>query len=227
MDSPLMQRRLFGGHVSKEQFLGHNFVMKVLDLHCPQEHQFEGWFASEDDYQSQLGRGLIECPMCGSQDVAKRLSAPRLNLLASKSSRSEGLSRAQAQLPNGMTAQGESLAHGSSEASSAAQALETTLPGGVAPSGSASSTEIASSVHRLQVQQQLQANWLKVVQQVLANTEDVGSQFADEARKIHYGEAQERNIRGQVSVDESMALLDEGIPVVPLMVPSALKGSVH
>ena len=53
------------------------------------------------------------------------------------------------------------------------------------------------------------------------------SKFADEARKIHYGEAQERNIRGQVSVDESMALLDEGIAVVPLMVPAALKGSVH
>jgi hypothetical protein len=126
-----------------------------------------------------------------------------------------------------MSAQGESLAQGSPEASAPSQALETTLPVGVASSGSASSTEIASSAHRLQVQQQLQANWLKVVQQVLANTEDVGNQFADEARKIHYGEAQERNIRGQVSVDESMALLDEGIPVLPLMVPSALKGSVH
>jgi hypothetical protein len=66
-----------------------------------------------------------------------------------------------------------------------------------------------------------------VVQQVLANTEDVGSQFASEARKFHYGEAEERNIRGQVSADESMALLDEGIAVVPLMVPASLKGSVH
>jgi hypothetical protein len=210
--------------VSKALFLGHNFVMKVLDLHCPQEHQFEGWFAGEDDYQIQLGRGLIECPMCGSQEVAKRLSAPRLNLLASKSSRTEGLSRHQAPLANGLTPQDESPAQSANETSSSA----TDHPSqGALVTGDQSGVDPATSAHRLQVQQQLQANWLKVVQQVLANTEDVGSQFADEARKIHYGEAQERNIRGQVSVDESMALLDEGIPVVPLMVPAALKGSVH
>jgi hypothetical protein len=30
--------------------------MKVLDLHCPAGHVFEGWFASEDDFQNQLQR---------------------------------------------------------------------------------------------------------------------------------------------------------------------------
>jgi hypothetical protein len=86
---------------------------------------------------------------------------------------------------------------------------------------------LSNDAHALEVQQQIQANWLKVVQQVIANTDDVGTQFADEARKMHYGETQERNIRGQVSVEESMELLDEGIPVMPLMIPAALKGSVH
>jgi len=52
---------------------------------------------------------------------------------------------------------------------------------------------------------------------------DVGSQFAEEARKIHYGEAPERSIRGQTSVREARELLDEGISVLPLMVPEALK----
>jgi hypothetical protein len=54
--------------------------MKVLDLQCQQQHTFEGWFGSEEDYQSQLKRGLLECPMCGDAHVSKMPSAPRLNL---------------------------------------------------------------------------------------------------------------------------------------------------
>ena len=54
--------------------------MKVLDLQCTQGHAFEGWFSSEDDFQSQLARQLVECPLCGDRAVAKLPSAPRLNL---------------------------------------------------------------------------------------------------------------------------------------------------
>jgi hypothetical protein len=54
--------------------------MKVLDLHCAHLHNFEGWFASEDDFQSQLSRQLVSCPLCGDTAVQKKLSAPRLNL---------------------------------------------------------------------------------------------------------------------------------------------------
>lgn len=54
--------------------------MKVFDLHCPLDHVFEGWFASEEDFRSQLDRGLVECPMCGCKELRKGLSAPRLNL---------------------------------------------------------------------------------------------------------------------------------------------------
>ena len=68
-----------------------------------------------------------------------------------------------------------------------------------------------------------QAQWLKAVRHVLANTEDVGERFADEARRIHYGETAERGIRGQASADEREALRDEGIEVMPLALPAALK----
>src|SRR3954470_20524662 len=54
--------------------------MKVLNLQCAHQHSFEGWFASEDDFQSQLSRGLVECPMCADKSVQKLPSAPRLNL---------------------------------------------------------------------------------------------------------------------------------------------------
>ncbi len=54
--------------------------MKVFDLCCDQEHTFEGWFASGEDFDRQLAVGMIECPVCASVDVRKLLSAPRLNL---------------------------------------------------------------------------------------------------------------------------------------------------
>jgi len=49
--------------------------------------------------------------------------------------------------------------------------------------------------------------------QVEANFENVGERFADEARKMHYGEKEIRNIYGDATPDETDALKDEGIPV--------------
>ena len=54
--------------------------MKVLNLRCAHGHAFEGWFGSADNYESQQSRGLVTCPVCGSSEVIKKLSAPRLNL---------------------------------------------------------------------------------------------------------------------------------------------------
>lgn len=152
--------------------------MKVLDLQCAQQHAFEGWFGSEDDFQSQLARGLVACPLCGSSHIAKMLSAPRLNLGA-------------LQMP------------GIAKPAEPRLAPTATVPPG------------------------MQATWMKMVRHVLANTDDVGSQFAEEARKIHYGECDARNIRGQATPEETEALLDEGIDVLPLPVPAALKGTLQ
>lgn len=74
---------------------------------------------------------------------------------------------------------------------------------------------------------ELQAAWLKVVRHVMANTDDVGERFAEEARRIHYGEAKQRGIRGQASQEETEALLEEGIGVLPLPIPKALKGPLQ
>jgi hypothetical protein len=71
--------------------------------------------------------------------------------------------------------------------------------------------------------QHLQAAWMKMVRHVMTHTEDVGTKFAEEARKIHYGETDNRNIRGQASREETEALLDEGIDILPLPVPAGLK----
>jgi hypothetical protein len=55
----------------------------------------------------------------------------------------------------------------------------------------------------------------------------VGTQFADEARKMHYGEAEERSIRGQATREETESLMEEGIEVMSLPIPESLKGPLQ
>lgn len=77
------------------------------------------------------------------------------------------------------------------------------------------------------VEQRVQTLWRQVVEQVLSNTEDVGDRFADEARRIHYGESEARGIRGQVTPDEAQALRDEAIEVFTLPLPAVPKGQLQ
>ena len=166
--------------------------MKVLDLQCQHHHSFEGWFGSEDDFQSQNARLLVECPFCGDHQITKMLSAPRLNLSGASQSQSQSHS------DNATAEQTDS---------------------------NAVTTTTSSSAALMPVE--AQQAWMHMVQHVLSNTEDVGGQFAEEARKMHYGETAERAIRGQVSREETSALLEEGIQVMPLPMPAAIKGPVQ
>lgn len=156
--------------------------MKVLDLGCPSGHVFEGWFASEEDFLSQNARQLVQCPMCGSVDIAKRLSAPRLNL----GPRNTEL------------------------------AVEKTT-------GSSTAVESGGPANA----EQLQAAWLQLSRKIMQSAEDVGARFADEARRIHYGEADERAIRGQATPQEAAGLLEEGIAVLPLVLPETSKETLQ
>jgi hypothetical protein len=45
-------------------------------LACEHEHEFEGWFGASDDYDDQYAKGLLQCPVCGSKAVRKRIMAP-------------------------------------------------------------------------------------------------------------------------------------------------------
>lgn len=77
------------------------------------------------------------------------------------------------------------------------------------------------------LRQKLQAAWLTAARQVIAQTDDVGTRFADEARRMHYGEAPERAIRGQATRQQAADLVEEGIAVAPLALPAALEGPLH
>ena len=83
--------------------------MKVLNLQCAHQHDFEGWFASEDDFHQQLERGLLSCPLCGDMQVRKMLSAPRLNLRRSREESAARPAAADGQVELGRTAPGSEL----------------------------------------------------------------------------------------------------------------------
>jgi hypothetical protein len=167
--------------------------MKVLNLRCSHQHLFEGWFGSEEDFQGQLARSLIECPLCGDKGIQKLPSAPRLNLGA---------------YPEAQAASGRAAR--SSQSSVPAAAAPVSFPAAAMPEG----------LHPAE-----QAAFLTALRDRVKNTEDVGQRFAEEARRMHYGEAEARSIRGQTSAREAVELLEEGIAVLPLL-PS-LKETLH
>lgn len=71
------------------------------------------------------------------------------------------------------------------------------------------------------------AAWLEFGRKIVATTADVGSAFAEEARSMHYGETQHRAIRGTSTREEAIALLEEGVPFMPLLLPEAVKGTLQ
>jgi hypothetical protein len=192
--------------------------MKVLDLQCQHAHSFEGWFGSEDDFQSQLARGLVQCPLCGDATITKKLSAPRLNLLGSRANASTQVASEQAY----------QVAHALSTTNAMVDSAATQTASVSAPVTAPSASRALSPAAQAMVQDpNFQAAYLHMARTIMANTEDVGSQFAQEARKMHYGEADERAIRGQATRDETLELLDEGIDVLPLVLPESLKGTLQ
>ncbi len=65
--------------------------------------------------------------------------------------------------------------------------------------------------------------WLELARQLVAHTTDVGQNFAEEARKIHYGESEVRAIRGTATAQEKQSLAEEGIEVLSFPIPQVLK----
>lgn len=176
--------------------------MLVVDLHCAQGHHFEGWFASADDLAGQRARGLLSCPVCGVHEVERRPSAPRLNVSALKADR---LGVPPAAVPAALHAQP------------------------VRPGEPGTAPDVATAPEQAQAAavQALQAQYLQAVRQVLAHTEDVGERFVEEVRGMHHGDLPERAIRGQATPDERRALAEEGIEVMSLPIPEALKGPLQ
>ena len=87
----------------------------------------------------------------------------------------------------------------------------------MAPSVSTSRKKEASTRLAMNLSQKAALDQLRqAVKTIRENSEDVGKRFPEEARKIHYGEAEERGIIGQANTEEVKALVDEGVSIAPL-----------
>ena len=132
-----------------------------FSLTCEQEHDFEGWFRSNDDFETQKKRGFVECPSCGSHRIEKALMAPSVS--------------------TGRKQEKMALAMG-------------------------------------EAQKQAMAQLKALSQKMRENADYVGDKFADEARKIHFGEADARGIYGEATPDEAKSLAEDGVEFMPIPV---------
>lgn len=132
--------------------------MIKYQLLCGYDHEFEGWFRDSADYDAQAGQGLIECPVCGGENVRKAVMAP------SVARRDRG-------------------------------SRETRLA---------------------ELKRDMGAAMERARAYVEKHFDYVGDKFPEEARKIHYGETEERGIYGEATGKEVKELVEEGVSVAPL-----------
>jgi hypothetical protein len=138
--------------------------MIIYDLRCDNDHCFEGWFRSAEDFEGQLKQEIVLCPQCDSPAIRRVPSAV-------------------------------AISSGTHE-------------------NTATTSNIPEGAAILAAGTQLTALYRQLVQAMVGSSEDVGTGFAEEARKIHYNETHARPIHGSATADEFESLQDEGIPVL-------------
>lgn len=152
--------------------------MIIFDLQCGEGgHRFEGWFGSSQDYAHQQDRGLLECPVCGSKNIAKAAMAPNVGRKGNQD------------------------------------------PGSRQDRSDSQAASVSNKVAVPARYQEMMGKLAKAQEKILANSEWVGDKFADRARDIHYGDADEKSIHGTASQEEVADLADEGIAALPLPLP--------
>ena len=162
-------------------------------LVCNKRHEFESWFANSAAYDKQAKRGLVACPLCGSTKVEKALMTPRLARTDTSAAQT------QAALPT-------------------PPAAPTPVAAGAVPPPPAATGE-PTPVAMISPQEQEFRRKLKDLRDhLVSNAENVGPRFPEEARKMHYGEAEHRSIYGIASPQEAKELHEEGIEFSPLPV---------
>lgn len=85
-------------------------------------------------------------------------------------------------------------------------------------------SEAAASLTNQSVPPDLQKAWAALATaqaEALKGSQWVGRNFAEEARKMHYGEREDALIHGQASLEEAKTLIEEGVPIAPILLPVA------
>ena len=169
-------------------------------VRCRSGHEFEGWYRDSRTYETLQAAGAISCPDCGSAEVRRAPMAPALS--GTKATR-----RDEPLLTN---RDGDSDASAAPEPKSGPESgpesgpAAAPLPGPPAPVS-------AEDARRIHVMGKIREAMVEMRRHVEKNADYVGPKFAEEARKIHYGETGQRSIYGEATDTESEALRDEGI----------------
>ena len=173
--------------------------MIKYQLICDLTHEFEGWFQTGAAFDAQTEAGLVTCPVCDSVKVRRALMTPNL---ASPKRRRDDVRH----LPAAET--GHHLANQAG----------TITPSPQTASGQTASAHVAASrpppSQAALGEAILQLRQLK--RKIKSECRDVGTDFATEVRKMHYGDSEPENIYGHSSADERESLADEGIDIVTL-----------
>jgi hypothetical protein len=159
-------------------------------VRCGKDHEFDGWYKDSTAFDRLSKRGLIECPTCGDTQIARSLMAPAVATRAS--------------LPIPLPAPEPPTA----------QAPPNQPPPNQAPSNQAPAVQPSGPPMAMTggpLPDQMRAMLQRMRAEVEKNCDYVGPAFADEARKIHRGESEQRSIYGETTPDQAEALSDEGI----------------
>ena len=183
--------------------------MIKYQLICDLTHEFEGWFQTGAAFDAQNDAGLVTCPVCDSVKVRRALMTPNL---ASPKRRRDDVRR----LPVAETGHQDHHQTG------------TKAPTSQTASGQTASAHVAASKPDPFKPASLQAvpsqaalgeaiaQLRQLQRKVKSECRDVGTDFATEVRKMHYGDSEPENVYGQSSAEERESLADEGIDIVTL-----------
>jgi len=157
-------------------------------LQCHKGHRFEGWFRNGDTYDRQAKRGEVRCPDCGTPKVKKAIMSPAI-----------GKGRARDASPE--------TAPAAAPPAAPPAVAKPSLP---VPAQPAAAPQAPATVE-MHYAGKLREALREMRQFIEKNAEYVGPRFADEARKMQTGEAEERSIYGEATDEEAEALKEEGI----------------
>ncbi len=159
-------------------------------LSCENNHQFEAWFSGSAAFDEQSSSGHVLCPVCGSTAVDKALMTPSVSTARKKEIRAE-------------------MVRPDADRTDKAHIDDGPKPDSSAPVPVASNNAVPEEFLKA----------MRTIRDtVKKNADYVGQGFAEEARKIHYGESEERGIYGEASAEDVNGLKEEGIDVMPLPV---------
>ncbi|OIQ27447.1 MAG: hypothetical protein BM562_14620 [Alphaproteobacteria bacterium MedPE-SWcel] len=157
-------------------------------LKCAEGHGFESWFQSAQAYDKLLGAGMVVCTQCGSCEVEKALMAPRVRPARAAAG---------------------AIPPETPETAGASAAPTATATDGPVPQQAAAAPLSAP-------RSELETAIAALRKQVEANSDYVGTDFAKQARDMYLGDTPARSIHGEAKLEDAKALIDDGVPVLPL-----------